>query len=398
MYACHLTSLFDMKVLSIGPDKDLLKEGSVSHKRHAAYAAYFDEFHAVVFARKEYGCEKVSIAPNAWSYPTGSPGTLQLFIDAYRIARRLLSTPGEWVISVQDPFESALVGYVLSRVTRTPLLIQEHGDFFSSPYWRRESWANRIRYVFGRWLIHQATRIRVVDRRIKHTLTQLGVPKERISVAPVYVDSEVYHRAQPDPTVRALCPPNGVLILTMARLVPQKNLTLLIQAFGMVLAQGVSAHLVIVGRGPERVLLEALATQVAPHHITFLDWTDTPASVMRAADIYALSSNYEGWGRVCIEALAAEVPLIMTDVGCAHSVVKHKHNGLVVPVGDAAHLAAALHILATNATLRDALCSAGRATIDTLPTQEESIKAYVATIRACRPNPQSQHHPHDHVS
>lgn len=375
-----------MKVLSIGPDKDLLTAGSVSFGRHVRYAEHMEELHAVVFARAQYGVERVQIAHNAWSYPTGSKGTLGLFVDAYRIGRRILRTPGEWVISAQDPFESGLVAYILSRATGVPLLIQEHGDFFSTPYWRKESLMNQIRFRIGKILIRRATHVRVVSERIKTTLMGLGISHERISVSPVYTDVRAFEDTQPDPSIRALCPPGGILILTMARFVPQKNLSLLIRAFGLLVTQGIVARLVIVGRGPEEYALKRLATGVAGDCITFLEWTDNPASAIKAADVYALSSNYEGWGRVCVETLAAGVPLIMTDVGCAGSIVMNGENGIVVPVGDVPRFAAGLHILATDATLRARLQKAGLETVRTLPTIEQSIASYVETLTTCLPH------------
>jgi glycosyltransferase involved in cell wall biosynthesis len=375
-----------MKVLSIGPDKDLLTPGSVSFGRHVRYAQQLEELHAVVFAREKYGKARVNIAPNAWSYPTGSKSVLGLFLDAYRIGRTILREPGQWVISAQDPFESGLVAYVLSRATGVPLLIQEHGDFFSTNHWRRESLANRVRYWVGRFLIHRATHLRVVDERIKRTLMRLGIPEGRISVAPVFTDVTLFENARPDPAIQALRPPGGVLILTMARFVPQKDLSLMIRAFGLLVKQGIAARLVIIGRGPEVHTLKRLASHVAPESITFLEWTDDPASAIKAVDIYALSSVYEGWGRVCIETLAAGVPLIMTDVGCANSVVRNGENGIVVPIGDVARFAAGLHILVSDATLRARLSQAGLATLRTLPTIKESIASYIHTLTSCLPN------------
>jgi glycosyltransferase involved in cell wall biosynthesis len=178
----------------------------------------------------------------------------------------------------------------------------------------------------------------------------------------------------------------------MARFVPQKNLSLLIRAFGLVCAQGVSAHLVILGRGDERSSLARLAEKVAPGRITFLDWTEHPTATMKSADIYALSSNYEGWGRVCIEALATGTPLLMTDVGCAGSVIQNGVQAMVVPVGDVARFASSLHILSTNATLRDTLREAGKNTILGLPSIEASIQTYIKTLEACLPSASKPKH------
>ncbi|MBP9750008.1 MAG: glycosyltransferase family 4 protein [Candidatus Pacebacteria bacterium] len=369
-----------MKVLSIGPDKDLLTPGSVSFERHRRYAEHVEELHAVIFARRSYGTERVAIAQNAWSYPTGSTSTLGLFRDAYRIGRRLLREPGTWVISAQDPFESGLVGYVLSRVTGAPLLLQEHGDFFSTPYWRNEFFLNRVRFYVGMWLLRRAAHVRVVSMRIAETLSALKVPKERMSVVPVFTE------VSSTDSVSALAqyrPKNGLVVLTMARFVPQKNLSLLIRAVGHVQRQGGLIHLVIVGKGREQKRLEQTVEKYAKNAVTFLGWTDDPSSLLASADIYALSSDYEGWGRVCIEALAAGTPLLMTDVGCAGEVVRNNENGLVVPVRDEQAFADALMRLATDASLRERLARAGRDTVRRMGTREDSVAAYRKSLECC---------------
>jgi glycosyltransferase involved in cell wall biosynthesis len=69
---------------------------------------------------------------------------------------------------------------------------------------------------------------------------------------------------------------------------------------------------------------------------------------MRSASAYVLSSNYEGWGRVLIESLVAQLPIVTTDVGCAGEVVIHNHHGLVVPVDSEAELAQAMLTLAID--------------------------------------------------
>jgi glycosyltransferase involved in cell wall biosynthesis len=382
-----------MKVLSIGPDKELLTPGSAAFERHVQYAAQVEVLHAVVFARTQYGTARVTIADNAWSYPTGSSSVLELFVGAYRAGRRILREPGEWVISAQDPFESAMVGYVLAKMTGTPLLIQEHGDFFSTPHWRRESLVNQVRYRIGRFLIRRATHVRVVSERIQETLVALGIPPARISVTPVYTDTSAFAAAAPDQTIRALGTEGDVVILTMARFVPQKNLALLINAFGLILKQGVHARLVLIGKGVEQAMLERLAREVGQGKITFRAWTDTPASALKAADIYALSSNYEGWGRVCIEALASGVPLIMTEVGCAGSVVRNGEHGIVVPVGDLARFAAGLHLLASDAQLRSQLRERGLQQIAALPPIEQNVVEYIHSLTTCL----QQHTTHPNV-
>ena len=383
-----------LKVLSIGMDKDLLREGSASFLRHQAYAKKVEEYHCVIFARREYGRDTVQIAQNAWAHPTYSRHVLGLFYDAFRIGKRLLKEKGNWVISAQDPFESGLVAYLLSRVTRVPFLLQEHGDFFTESYWREESFMNHLRYKVGTWLLPRADHVRVVSKRIAKTLVARGIPKGRITIHSVYTDVEAFQNAELSREVQALHTrlrseatelrrgegEGCILILSIGRFVPQKNLALLITSFIKVLERGVQAKLLLYGKGSEEGMLRELASHAPEGSILFKEWTDNPASVMHAVDIYALSSNYEGWGRVCIESLASGVPLLMTDVGCAGEVVFDGMNGLVVPVDDEWVFTEGLYKLATDATLREQLKREGIRSVEQLPTFEANVALYIESL------------------
>ncbi len=372
-----------MKVLSIGMDKDLLKEGTPAYLRHIEYAKKVEEYHAVVFARKEYGVEKVEIAKNAWSYPTNSKNTIGLFKDAFKIARKLLKQKGDWVITAQDPFESGVVAYLLSKTTKKPFLIQEHGDFFSQTYWRNESITNRLRFFVGLWLVRRADHVRVVSKRIKKTLIDVGVKENKITVTPVYTDIDEFINAEPDESLSSLRPKDGVLIITIGRFVSQKNLSMMIRAFIKVLEKGINARLVLMGKGEEGEELHKLADEAPDGSIVFKDWTDDPASAIKSADIYALSSNYEGWGRVCIEALATGVPVLMTDTGCANEVVLDGETGLVVPVDDEWAFTEGLYHLLKNKELREKLIRNGNEIIESLPTYEENVRIYAKSLENC---------------
>ncbi len=374
-----------MKVLSIGMDKELLKKDSPAFLRHIEYAKKVEEYHAIVFARKKYGSEKVEISKNAWSYPTNSSNTLTLFVNAFLIGRKKLKQKGDWVITAQDPFESGVVAFFLSKVTGVPFQVQEHGDFFGQTFWKNESILNTLRFHIGKFILRHAHGVRVVAKRIKKTLVDFGVKEDKIIITPVYTDLEAFINATPDDEIKKLKTKNEIIFLTMARFVPQKNLSLLIRSFIKALKKesDVKMKLVIVGKGEEEKKLKKLAKDAPKGSIVFMDWTDNPASVIKSADVYALSSNYEGWGRVCIETMASGTPLLMTNVGCANEVVLDGINGLVVPVNDEWVFAEGLHKLAIDKELRKRLSKDGLVSIKSLPIFEENVSAYIEGLERC---------------
>jgi len=356
------------------------------------YAEEVQEMHILVLGAPMMSESVLKIGDRVFVYATKSASKIRALIEGMKIGMKIANEHAIDVITTQDPFETALIGYMVKRRTHAALNIQEHGDFFYQPYWRSERMLHMIRYFVGLWLMRRADCWRVVSERQKNKLSAHGFPEDKILVVPVHTEVSRLEDGVTDQEIETLRPAGGLVLLTMARLVRQKNLEMLIRAFMRVYRRYANTRLVIVGRGPEEQRLKAAAHEMTqtPSHgqppIVFLDWTDDPAAAMQSADIYILSSYYEGWGRVCIEALAAGTPLVMTDVGCAGEVVEHEVNGLISPVGDEAALAANLERLIENRELREQLMRGGMRTVEHLPTKEQNTALYLRTLTQCHAN------------
>jgi len=126
--------------------------------------------------------------------------------------------------------------------------------------------------------------------------------------------------------------------LAAGRLVPQKNLTLLIRAFSK--AARPTDTLTIAGDGPERAALERLAAELCGRdQVRFIGHVASIDGLLASSDCLVLSSDYEGLPGVVVEALAASLPVLSTDCCVSmKSLVDHGRTGLLVPVGDEAAL------------------------------------------------------------
>lgn len=149
----------------------------------------------------------------------------------------------------------------------------------------------------------------------------------------------------------------GRTVVGIGRLVPTKGFDLLIRAFAQVLPDNPGWRLLIAGEGGERPRLEALSDELGVSNEVVLPGTvDEPIRLLRRSDIFVLSSRYEGFPNVLLEAMACGLPVIATDCpsGPRHIVLNQK-NGLLVPAEDAAALAAAMQSLIRNADERERL-------------------------------------------
>ena len=152
-----------------------------------------------------------------------------------------------------------------------------------------------------------------------------GISLKHIGVLPNGIDTELYCPADL-PTKVALrkqlgLPIEKLAVVIVARLAPEKNIGCLIRAFQQVVENIPAAELWIAGYGPEQRALEDLTAQLQLRsHVRFLGKRSDVPQILRAADLFALSSFSEGLSVALIEAAACGLPIVATDVeiGRAH--------------------------------------------------------------------------------
>ena len=152
-------------------------------------------------------------------------------------------------------------------------------------------------------------------------------------------------------------------ILAVARLVPQKGLDLLLQAFAALPLDCRNGwSITLVGDGPERQALENQALELGlVEAVTFAGFRSDPLSFMQRAAIFALPSRFEGMPNALLEAMAAGLPSVVSDASPGPlEMVTNEEHGLVVPRDDWRTFSRALERLMLDAALRDRLGAAAR--------------------------------------
>jgi len=332
-----------MKLLSIGLDRSLFVEGSNSQQRMRAQAEHLDELHIIVHTPRGY--TPLQLADNLWVHPTNSLSKVFFIRDACRIGRRLILATRTAeadhptmlfdLITTQDSFETGCVGVKLKKKFGLPLHMQAHGDLFRTPHWRQESFLNRARWYMGRRNLKWANRIRTVNKKCADGLVNdFGIDARRIDTFPIAVDTSRFESATVNPEFARRFDGKFV-VLTVCRLSTEKNLPMLIRSFATFAQDHPDALLVIVGDGSQRTSLEALVSQLdIDSQVLFEGPQSDVAPYYKTAQVFAITSNHEGFGRTVVEANASGCPVIMTDVGLAGEHFLDEVHGRVIPVGD----------------------------------------------------------------
>lgn len=140
-------------------------------------------------------------------------------------------------------------------------------------------------------------------------------------------------------------------VVTCGRLEEQKNHKMLINSFELVVKEHKKAKLLIYGEGSLRNELEELIRNKGLNdNIKLCGNSDDIPEVLSKAEIFVLSSDYEGMPNALMEALAVGVPSISTDCPCGGpaTLIENGYNGILVPVGDSNELASSLSQLLSS--------------------------------------------------
>ncbi len=362
-----------MNILSISSDRKLFEEGSAVRVRTLEYGGLLDELHIIVFAKRSHGFKMETFPPNIFVYPTNSYNRWMYIFDALRISKGIAANyklqTTNWVATAQDPFESGLTAYLISRILGVKLHLQVHTDFMSQ-YFVRESFLNTVRVRLAKFLLPRANAVRVVSERIKRSISKIVRNGTPVAVLSIFVDITTANTFR---DIKKNYPQFEKHILMASRLSPEKNITLAIKAMKEIITKYPKVGLVITGSGSQETFLKLQTTNYKLQtNIVFEGWQDDLASYYKTADLFLLTSNYEGYGMTIVEALSAGCPVVMTDVGCAGDVVHSGKNGLVVPVGDEKALISSVYrVLSGEAHLE--------AKTHKLPNKEEYLAAYKAS-------------------
>jgi glycosyltransferase involved in cell wall biosynthesis len=230
-----------------------------------------------------------------------------------------------------------------------------------------------------------------LSKAIERILVDSGIDGNRIRVIPSAVDLAAFS-GSPNPAFRENLlrdlnmPADAKVIGSLMALVPHKDPLNFVAAASQVIQADKRCHFIVGGEGPLLGDIKALIAKLGiAGNFHLLGYREDNVDLLRAMDIFVLSSREEGLGSSIIEAMASALPVVGTDAGGIPELIESGLNGFVVPKQNPAALSEAILRLAGDAGMRDAFArrslelskkySKQNMAAETLAIYEEAMRA-----------------------
>ena len=246
-----------------------------------------------------------------------------------------------------------------------------------------DRWKTWYELAIDRFLARRTSRIVVNSQGVRDFYVQRGLPDDRFVVIPGGVPPAAPSNVLREDLLRELgLPSNARLIGAVGRLWPQKRIDDLIWAADLLKVIRDDVYLLIIGEGPLRRRLQRFRRQVRiEDKVCFLGQRDDVSRLLPHFDLLWLASGYEGLPNSIMEAMAAGLPVVATDIPGNRDLVVTGETGFLVPLGDRAALARYAKKILDDAQLARRLGQAGRKRVLSQFSVEQMVVRHVALYR-----------------
>lgn len=234
-------------------------------------------------------------------------------------------------IHISTPGPMGLVGLLVSRMLRVPMLATYHTDFpaYANDL-TRDHRIVRGTTAYMRMFYQQAVRVFARSREYRASLAGFGIASSRIGLIHPSVDTDRFSPRHTDPSVFQQL---GILqprrLLYVGRISREKNLPLLIDVFKALCALRKDVALVLAGDGPFREQMQR-ELRGLPAFFLGAQSDEQLARLYASSDLFVFPSRTDTLGQVVMEAQASGLPAIVSNEGGPQEIVRHEQTGLIL--------------------------------------------------------------------
>jgi len=287
---------------------------------------------------------RLDLERRPWLKPESLGIYVKLFLKA--LALRLEHPFDE--IHCGRVLSEGFVGWLVSVLTRTPLVIYAHGEEITT-------WRTPVKYRFMRFTYRRADAVIANSRFTADLLAAMGVPEGKIHVILPGVDLDLFRPCEDKDLVRSSLgiAPETKLIFSVGRLTRRKGFHQVVRALPHLVGKGLQVRYVVAGIGPDREYLLDIARECGVADRVRLLGAVTDDELVRwyqAADVFAMpnydvDNDTEGFGKVYVEASACKTPSVAGRTGGTGDAVLDGVTGLRVDGSSVSAVAEALQRL-----------------------------------------------------
>lgn len=306
---------------------------------HLNYGGVQEVVRSLALEQKARGHD-VSIL--CWEYPGDHPDAEKILNDAgvsvfaarraddrrltsLRTLRRRLGSRKVDILHIHNPFEYCFYGGVAARLRRrTKVVVTLHATAMFDRFGHK----NRMFFVLGALLSHRV--VSVCDEIRDVAKHRFRIPARKLAVVENGIDVEPFLQ------IRRRARGERVAFGSVGRISKVKNQPLLVEAFALVYESNTNIELRLLGGGADEVpaLREFAAQRGVGDAVEFREFSTDVAGFLSDIDVFVLPSRSEGLPLSLIEAIAAGLPVIATDVGGVRKVVETTQSGWVCTSND----------------------------------------------------------------
>lgn len=269
-----------------------------------------------------------------------------------------------------------LYAVLSSKLTNTPLICTEHGDIH---HISKRSWKNIVK---ARTISALADMIVFVSQYTENYFQEY-VKKSPNLRAVIYngIDENIFEKADAEQkkVLRKKLHLNesALLIANVGNLYPVKGQKFLIQAFRIIKDSVSNSELLLIGRGElERELKTEAEKLGIMDSVRFLGFREDVSDILKAIDIFVLSSLSEGLPIALIEAMSCGLSVVATDVGGVREVIQDGIDGFIVPPEDPFSLAERINLIIDNSSTMSTICENATKKVKSLFSKSVMIRRY----------------------
>ncbi|MFO0701279.1 MAG: glycosyltransferase [Nitrospira sp.] len=311
------------------------------------------------------GLDHILIQGGAW-------GDIGRILQLARVVR----ASGIQVIHAHE-FYMNVLGAAVSLLTGVPLISTVHGKNYYPEKRRRQ--------LLYRWVASRASSVVTVSEDLKAFFCRVtGVAASGVTVIPNGIDTDIWSPVVSDAALRAGygIPTNAMVVGAIGNLYPVKRHIDLVRALPLLKTACPNIHVVILGRGDQKANLEREADSLGvADRLHLVGFQENARRWMNVMDCYVMPSENEGMPLSLLEAMSAQLPVIVTAVGGIPEVVTHEESGWLLPAHQPEVLAKTIIHVLTNRLEAQAVAARGRARVETRFSADAMARGYGALYR-----------------